>query len=171
MAREQSKRSEQGVGMGRKLCHGKNNSEGHSPKSRAHQPAFQGRILPHLLKLLVVAGNLDLTLTCGRTPPTSVSIVPWPSSCFSRLRSASSHGFPIGTPVMDFRPTLFPGASLVAQTVKNLLARQETWVRPLGKEDPLEKEMAIPTPVFLPGECHGQRSLEAPVYGVAKSRT
>ena len=147
------------------------NSEGHSPKSRAHQPAFQGRILPHLLKLLVVAGNLDLTLTCGRTPPTSVSIVPWPSSCFSRLRSASSHGFPIGTPVMDFRPTLFPGASLVAQTVKNLLARQETWVRPLGKEDPLEKEMAIPTPVFLPGECHGQRSLEAPVYGVAKSRT
>ena len=30
----------------------------------------------------------------------------------------------------------------MAQTVKNLLARQETWVRSLGKEDPLEKEMA-----------------------------
>ena len=72
---------------------------------------------------------------------------------------------------MDFRPTLFPGASLVAQMVKNLLARQETWVRSLGKEDPLEKEMAIPTLVFLPGESHGQRSLEAPVYGVAKART
>ena len=29
----------------------------------------------------------------------------------------------------------------------------------LGGEDPLEKEMA-PTPVFLPGEFHGQRSPE-----------
>ena len=34
------------------------------------------------------------------------------------------------------------GASLVAQTVKNLPAMQETWVLPLGQEDPLEKEMA-----------------------------
>ena len=35
------------------------------------------------------------------------------------------------------------GASLVAQTVKHLSAMQETWVRFLGWEDPLEKEMAI----------------------------
>ena len=28
-----------------------------------------------------------------------------------------------------------------------------------------------PTPVFLPGECHGQRSLVATGHGVAKSRT
>ena len=33
-------------------------------------------------------------------------------------------------------------ASLVAQSVKNLPAVQETWVRSLGWEDPLEKEMA-----------------------------
>ena len=33
-------------------------------------------------------------------------------------------------------------ASLMAQTVKNLLAMQETWVLSLGWEDPLEKEMA-----------------------------
>ena len=33
-------------------------------------------------------------------------------------------------------------ASLVAQTVKNLAAMQETWVQSLGWEDPLEKEMA-----------------------------
>ena len=32
-----------------------------------------------------------------------------------------------------------PWASLVAQTVKNLPAVQETWVRSLGWEDPLEK--------------------------------
>ena len=30
----------------------------------------------------------------------------------------------------------------MAQTVKNLSAMQETWVRSLGWEDPLEKEMA-----------------------------
>ena len=33
-------------------------------------------------------------------------------------------------------------ASLVAQTVKHLPTTQETWVRSLGQEDPLEKEMA-----------------------------
>ena len=33
-------------------------------------------------------------------------------------------------------------AFLVAQLVENLPAMQETWVQSLGKEDPLEKEMA-----------------------------
>ena len=33
----------------------------------------------------------------------------------------------------------FPGSSVV----KNLPANAETWVQPLGREDPLEKEMAI----------------------------
>jgi len=35
---------------------------------------------------------------------------------------------------------------------------QETQVQSLGQEDLLEKEMAT-TPVVLPGEFHGQRSL------------
>ena len=48
--------------------------------------------------------------------------------------------------------------SLVAQMVKNLLAMQETWVRSLGWEDPQRREW-LSTPVFLPGESHGQRSL------------
>ena len=39
--------------------------------------------------------------------------------------------------------TLFYGASLVAQEVKCLSTMQETWVRSLGWEDPLEKEIAI----------------------------
>ena len=47
-------------------------------------------------------------------------------------------------------------AALLAQTVKNPPAMQETQVRSLGREDPLENGMA---PVFLPGEFHGQRSL------------
>ena len=33
-------------------------------------------------------------------------------------------------------------ASLVAQTVKVSVCNEETWVRSLGWEDPLEKEMA-----------------------------
>ena len=33
-------------------------------------------------------------------------------------------------------------ASLVAQSLKRLPAMREIWVRPLGGEDPLEKEMA-----------------------------
>ena len=35
-----------------------------------------------------------------------------------------------------------PVTSQVAQMVKNLPAMQETWIRYLGQEDPLEKEMA-----------------------------
>ena len=42
--------------------------------------------------------------------------------------------------------------------VKNLPAMQETWVRFLGWEDPLEEAMTTHS-TFLPGESHGQRSL------------
>jgi len=42
--------------------------------------------------------------------------------------------------------------------VKNLPAVWETWVHSLGWEDPLEEGLQ-PTPVFLPGESPGQRSL------------
>ena len=42
--------------------------------------------------------------------------------------------------ILDYLP--YEKASLVAQTVKNLPAMQETWVRSLGWEDPLEKGMA-----------------------------
>ena len=41
-----------------------------------------------------------------------------------------------------YLPILKEGASLVVQTVKHLPAMRETWVRSLGREDPLEKEMA-----------------------------
>ena len=42
----------------------------------------------------------------------------------------------------DMRFLKIPDLSLVAQRVKHLPAMQETWVRSLGREDPLEKEMA-----------------------------
>ena len=39
-------------------------------------------------------------------------------------------------------------AWLVAQIVKNLSARQETWVRFLGRKDPLEEEIATHSGIF-----------------------
>ena len=43
---------------------------------------------------------------------------------------------------------LYQGASLVAQLVKNLPATQETWVRSLGWEDPLEKGKTTHTSIL-----------------------
>ena len=50
--------------------------------------------------------------------------------------SGSSLGEGIGYPLQ------YSWASLVAQMVKNLPAKRETWVQSLGWEDPLEKGMA-----------------------------
>ena len=50
--------------------------------------------------------------------------------------SGSSPGEGIGYPLQ------YSWASLVTQMVKNLPAMWETWVRPLGWEDPLEKGKA-----------------------------
>ena len=63
-------------------------------------------------------------------------------------------------------------ASLVAQRLKRLPAMQETWVWSLGREDPLEKEMATHSSILawrIPwteelGELHT-------VHGVAESQT
>ena len=46
----------------------------------------------------------------------------------------------------------------MAQSLKHLPAMQETWVRSLGWEDPLEKEMATHSSIL--GEC-----LENPMEG------
>ena len=49
-------------------------------------------------------------------------------------------------------------ASLVAQMVKSLCAIKETGFKPWIRKIPWRREWQ-PTPVFLPGELHGQRSL------------
>ena len=52
-----------------------------------------------------------------------------------------------------------PIASQVALVVKNLSANARD-LSDSGQEDPLEKAMAIEySPVFIPRESHGQRSL------------
>ena len=54
--------------------------------------------------------------------------------------------------------TALEGASLIAQSVNSLPEMQETRVQFLGQEDLLERKWQ-PTPVFLPGEPHGQRNV------------
>ena len=54
---------------------------------------------------------------------------------------------------------LLAWASLVSQTVKNLLTMQETWFRSLGWEDPLEKRMATHSSILASGEFHGRGGL------------
>ena len=67
-------------------------------------------------------------------------------------------------------PTPVFQASLVAQTVKNLPAMRETCVPSLGWKIPWRRAWQ-PTPVFLPGESHGQRSLAGYSHGVAEGQT
>ena len=62
-------------------------------------------------------------------------------------------------------------ASLVAQRIKRLPAMQETQVRSLGWEDPLEKEMATHSSILAWTIPWTEEPEWATVHGVAKSRT
>ena len=69
-------------------------------------------------------------------------------------------------------PALAPGrASLVVQTVMNLPAMWETWVWPLGWDDPLEKEMAIHSSFLAWWVTMDRGTWQAIVHGVTKNQT
>ena len=60
----------------------------------------------------------------------------------------------------------------MSQMVKHLPAVQETWVQPLGREDPLEKEMATHSSTLawkIPWTEESGRLHT--IHGVAKSQT
>ena len=61
-------------------------------------------------------------------------------------------------------------ASLVAQSVKNLPAVQETQVQSLGWEDPLEKEMATHSSILGLENLMYSGAWWAAVHGVTKSQ-
>ena len=61
-------------------------------------------------------------------------------------------------------------ASQVAQTVKNPLAMQETWVPSLGWEDSLEEGMATHSSICQENPMD-RAAWQATVHGIAKSRT
>ena len=73
-------------------------------------------------------------------------------------------------PVLTIRTTRIPGASLVAQRLKHLPPMQETWVRSLSQEDPLEKEMATHSSI-LAWRIPWTEELGRLQSTVAKSRT
>ena len=60
-------------------------------------------------------------------------------------------------------------ASLVPQTVKNLPEMPETWVQSLGREDPMEKEMATHSSFLAWRIPTDSGAWQATVHGVAKS--
>ena len=73
---------------------------------------------------------------------------------------------------IEFTPSLYrPGASLVAQMVKNLIAMQETWVQSLGWEDPLEEGTATHSSILAWRIPMDREAWRATVQGVAKGRT
>ena len=92
----------------------------------------------------VFADNPNPTLT----PSVSISVI-YPTFTNCHPRSCPT------TAGADF--DLF----LVAQTIKNLPAIQETQVQSVGRDMSSipGKGNGYPTPVFLPGELHGQGSL------------
>ena len=102
----------------------------------------------------------------------------WPTpswSAESHLRKASSHGGQCG--YSNFSDTLnlcswqrSAWASLVAQMVKNPPAMQETQVWSLGREDPLEKEMATHSSILARRIPWTEEPGGPQFHGVAKSR-
>ena len=58
----------------------------------------------------------------------------------------------------------FPGGTVIKNPPANAGDSRD-----VGQKDPLKKKMA--TPVFLPGQFYGQRSLHAIVHRITKSRT
>ena len=59
----------------------------------------------------------------------------------------------------------------MAQAVKNLPAKQETWVLSLGWEDPLEEGVATCSSVLAWRIPMDRGAWRATVHGVAQSRT
>ena len=80
---------------------------------------------------------LELKLSCGLL--FSVLLQRLSALCFTVLLPPHSH---LGELVPQTQ------MYLLAQTVKTLPAMQETWVQCLGREDPLEKEMATHSSVL-----------------------
>ena len=81
------------------------------------------------------------------------------------LASGRSPGEGIDYPLWYF------GASLLAQSVDNPPAVQETWVRPLGWEDPLEEGKAIHSSILAWRIPMDRGNWRAAVHAVTKSWT
>ena len=66
---------------------------------------------------------------------------------------------------------MLSGGSLAAQTVKNPPAMQETWVRSLSWEDPLEEGMTTHSSILTWRIPMDRGAWQVTVHGVTKSQT
>ena len=72
--------------------------------------------------------------------------------------TAESSTYPLHIPLTNRQTTNKKSREAWAQMVENLPAVRETWIWSLGWKDPWRRKWQ-PSPVFLPGESHWQRSL------------
>ena len=98
-----------------------------TPWTAAHQTSLSITNSQSLLKLMSIESMM---------PSISSSVIPF-SSCLQSFPASGS--FPLSQFFTSGHHIIKNKASLVAQLVKNPPAMQETWVRSLGWEDPLEK--------------------------------
>ena len=81
-----------------------------------------------------------------------------------RMRELSGVSYKVTNPIHS--------ASQVVQQLRILLPMQETWVRSLGQEDPLEKEMATHSNILAweilwtekPGELQSMESQKSQIH-------
>ena len=125
-----------------------------SPSDSSAHGIFQARILEQVAISCPMASS---------QPDTSPAVVGF----FTTMPAGEptvEHRKTIQYPVINrnrkkiWKNTHISRVSLVAQKVKNLPSFWETWIGSLGWKIPWSREW-LPTPVFLPGEYHGQRCL------------
>ena len=103
-------------------------------------------------------------------PPTLVmlSIFPCASWSFIYLLWKNIYSNPLT--VFEWICGVLYVALVVKKKKKTCLPMQETWVQSLVGKIPWRRACQ-PTPVFLPGESHGHRSLAGYIHWVAQSQT
>ena len=100
------------------------------------------KTIPLLSTAVTIPPDLEATPRSGRKASTETAALsyPEPSALCDFLRYTQHPFFKERIPMKNSAAPAF--ASLVAQRTKSSPTMQDTWVRPLGWEDPLEKEVA-----------------------------
>ena len=133
----------------------------HAFSSTVHSSFWKWLFPPSLEKILQVPSgtksysSFDTDLRCHLVQEAFLYLLPSPPLAFrisNMLFSCASLIERVDTSMyFNFVPRASVQASLVAQMVKSLPAMQETWVRSLGMEDPLEKGIATHSSILAWG--------------------